>query len=121
MTGAGITTTVDTSQVDAMLRRLAARAPDVGRDAARDTATAVAARARAAVPHRSGRLAGSVGVDTDGDGAAVVATAPYAGWIEYGGSRGRPYVSGGRYFGPAADGAERDMADRAAHDLEKAL
>lgn len=63
---------------------------------------------RGRVPKRTGRLASSVhGQDTEhgaqvgmGDGV------PYAGWIEYGGGHGRPYIAAGRYLNPTAQDQE---------------
>jgi phage gpG-like protein len=57
------------------------------------------------VPRRTGALASSVSVSLVDDGAEVSIgseSVPYAGWIEFGGTRGRPYVSGGRYLYPTA-------------------
>jgi bacteriophage HK97-gp10 putative tail-component len=67
------------------------------------TASLVAAR----VPRRSGRLASSVRGETNVKGASVAmgAGVPYAGWIEYGGGHGRPYVASGRYLEPTAKAA----------------
>jgi phage gpG-like protein len=91
-----------------------------------DKATAaVAARAAAAVrgstPTVTGRLAGSVDVLADTDGVAVGfgAGVPYAGWIEYGGTRGRPYVADGRYLWPTVQTFEDEYmtaAEQAAED-----
>jgi phage gpG-like protein len=76
----------------------------------RTVADQVAAPARGRVPHRSGQLAGSVSVAAEPDGASVGigagAAGAYAGWIEFGGTRGRPYVGSGRYLFPTAEGAE---------------
>ena len=75
-------------------------------------AQSVARRTRSAVPRRSGALASSVssggGEASMGDGLA------YGGWIEYGGSRGRPYVPEGRYLGAAAQSAEEAFVADAA-------
>lgn len=73
---------------------------------ASQTATIV----RAKVPHVSGRLAASVDASPTGDGAdlAIGGGVPYAGWIEFGGTRGRPYVSAGRYLFPTAKAAADD-------------
>lgn len=81
-------------------RRLAVKIDDeaqsrLGTVAGRE-ATTVAGR----VPHRSGRLASSV--VAEGPLLTMGAGVPYAGWIEYGGSRGRPYVAQGRYVYPTA-------------------
>lgn len=56
------------------------------------------------VPRVTGALAGSLGVST---GAGVVeagydGSLPYTGYIEFGGSHGRPYVAAGRYLYPTA-------------------
>lgn len=62
------------------------------------------------VPRRTGRLASSIRpASTQRTGQVAYSSptrVPYAGWIEFGGSRGRPYVSRGRYLFPAAE-AER--------------
>ena len=85
------------------------------------TADKVAASARVRVPRRSGALAasvmagGTVGVATVGYDGSV----PYAGWVEFGGTRGRPYVSSGRYLFPTATAAEPLLvaaAEAVAHD-----
>jgi phage gpG-like protein len=80
----------------------------------RDVGDQVATTARGRVPHRSGQLAGSVSVDTGEDGAVVVGigsgrAGAYAGWVEFGGTRGRPYVAPGRYFYPVARHAEPQL------------
>lgn len=67
------------------------------------------------VPHLSGQLAGSVesrlvddGVELSmGDGLA------YAGWIEFGGSRGRDYIAQGRYLYPSMLDAEDEYQQTA--------
>lgn len=68
-----------------------------------------AAAARTRVPHRSGALAASV-AGGEGDERALVgmggSAVPYAGWVEFGGTRGRPYVGSGRYLYPTALDAE---------------
>jgi len=73
-------------------------------------AGAVGAGVRGRVPVRSGRLRGSVevGRSVEGEGAEVGigGGVPYAGWIEFGGTRGRPYVASGRYLYPTALAAE---------------
>lgn len=113
---------MDTSDLDALTSRLVARAPGVGADAARDAAEAVAGRARSRLPRRSGRLVSSVRVEADPENEArLLVGAPYAGWIEYGGTRGRPYVPGGRYVGPSTEGAERIMAESGERGIEKVL
>lgn len=67
-----------------------------------------ASEVRASVPRRSGALAGSVVAHEAtvgiGDGGL-----PYAGWIEFGGTRNRPYVPRGRYLFPIALAAQPDL------------
>lgn len=116
---AGLSADVNAADVDRLLGRVARAMPRAGADAGLATARDVAVRARGNLPRRSGRLAGSVRVDPTPDGASLVVAAPYAAWIEYGGSRGRPYVPEGRYVAPAADGAETDMARTAALNFER--
>jgi len=72
------------------------------------------------VPRVSGRMAASVAVDEIPGGATAGydGSAPYAGWVEYGGSRGRPYVSGGRYLYPTVDERDVERALEAVADYE---
>ena len=48
---------------------------------------------------------------------------PYGGWIEYGGTRGRPYVAEGRYLNPSAQDVDGVLLDAAAaqaqHEIER--
>ena len=83
-------------------------------------AEGVASKVAGMVPRVSGALAGSITSGTE-DGAAVVgigAGIAYAGWIEFGGTRGRPYISEGRYLYPTALGAE-DLVVAAALEAAK--
>lgn len=75
----------------------------------------VAAAVSGSVPHVSGTLAGSVVVG-QAEGGATVGIGegvPYAGWIEFGGTRGRPYVAQGRYLFPTAQQAEAELVQAA--------
>jgi bacteriophage HK97-gp10 putative tail-component len=86
--------------------------------AGRQAAGPVADRARGTVPatdntDHDGRLRGDIRVTATRTGAAVRMgrkTVPYAGWVEFGGTRKRPhtssrdFVKGGRYLFPAAAG-----------------
>jgi hypothetical protein len=76
-------------------------------------ATPVADAARSAVPTVTGDLAGTIRVLSSRTGAKVAMGRkryPYAGWVEFGGTRHRPhvshrpYVATGRYLFPAARG-----------------
>lgn len=76
---------------------------------------------RGAVPHVTGQLEGSVGpwLDDESVGVEMGEGVPYAGWIEFGGTRGRPYIPDGRYLFPTVAAAFDDyerMAAQAAED-----
>jgi len=66
----------------------------------------VASAARGATPVVSGALASTAAV-SPGPPVSVSwgGGLPYAGWIEFGGGHGRPYVAAGRYFYPAVTAA----------------
>lgn len=73
-----------------------------------DVAHSASNTAAAKMPHRSGRMASAVWARKTKRGAKVGISkrqVPYAGWIEFGGSRGRPYVAQGRYLYPTAKAA----------------
>jgi hypothetical protein len=77
--------------------------------AGKAAAEPVAGRARSSVPYQSGRLGGSVRTSGTRTGAAVrmgSASVPYAGWIDFGGTRpdgsDREWHANGRYLFPAA-------------------
>lgn len=72
----------------------------------------VASQTQAKVPVLTGTLAASVDItdEPDGAGVSIGEGLPYAGWIEFGGSRGRPLVPEGRYLYPTALAAEGDYA-----------
>jgi hypothetical protein len=96
------------------------------KQAGRDAAEPVAAAVRAALPHVTGTLAGDVRTSGTKTGAAVRmgrASVPYAGWVEFGGTRKkphyseRPFIKTGRYMFPAA----RPLAEQAARSYSDAL
>lgn len=111
----------------AELAAAAARVPDACERAASDAGEKVAddlvTSTRGRTPKRSGRLASSVVREKVSDGWMVAfgAGVPYAGWIEYGGSRGRPYVADGRYLGAGDDDAARDYAKRTQQNTDDYL
>jgi Bacteriophage HK97-gp10, putative tail-component len=80
------------------------------------TAERVADQVQAIVPRLSGALAASVVAGEEGGRPLVGiggADVPYAGWIEFGGTRGRPYVREGRYLYPAALAVEDELTTAA--------
>lgn len=103
-----MTAQVSLEGVPALKRNFAACAREVDdktADAIERPATAIRSAVASAQPVLSGRLRGSVRVDSIRGGRAVELGAglAYAGWIELGGSRGRPFVAGGRTLGPALE------------------
>ena len=96
-------------QLAAGSARLFGRIGPHAEDRFQQVAEQVAGVVRGRVPHRSGRLASSVEtgrVAPHGVSVGIGAGVPYAGWIEFGGTHGRPYVAGGRYLFPTAEAAE---------------
>ena len=92
--------------MDVLAGRIDETAPErLGRVAA-----IAAGDVRTVVPYRTGRLASTVkSALAKSQKKATVrigARVPYAGWIEFGGTRGRPYVPDGRYLYPTALKAE---------------
>ena len=85
-------------------------APAVAR-AANPFASRFADTVRARVPVLTGQLAGSIETNETDDGAEIGydGSAPYDGWIEFGGSRGRPYIDDGRYLFPSAADAQDEF------------
>ena len=83
---------------------------------ANSLADTVRSQVQAEVPVVTGTLAASVTVieDTQGIGVSIGDGVPYAGWIEFGGSRGRDLVPEGRYLYPTALAAEPDYLSLAA-------
>jgi phage gpG-like protein len=61
------------------------------------------------MPKLTGALAGSVASSVDGDTVNVTADVVYAGWIEFGGTRGRPYLPAGRYLTPTVAAAANQV------------
>lgn len=78
-------------------------------DAIRVSAQQTASTVRNRVPVVSGRLRASVRDEMRGKVGVVTMGAglPYAGWIEFGGSRGRRRARRGRYVYPTAKRTER--------------
>lgn len=107
---------VGTAEAMADVRRWADELGPAVDKAAGPFADRVADTVRGRVPHLTGQLAGSVETTSGDDGVDVGmgAGVPYAGWIEFGGSRGRAYVPEGRYLYPTALEARDDYFEVAA-------
>jgi len=76
------------------------------------------------MPKVSGTLAGSVTVDPRQKKnliVAVMARTPYAGWIEFGGTRGRPMMREGRYLFPVVMGSEPVVDTRLSEEVSKVI
>jgi hypothetical protein len=102
--------------------KLAANIGETSRQNLAGVADRVAAQVSSSVPHLSGALAADVTVQATDEGVGVgyAGGVPYAGWIDFGGGHGRPYVGSGRYLYPAAEAARPDIeaAALAAADTE---
>jgi hypothetical protein len=84
---------------------------------AQSLANTVASQVQGQVPVLTGTLAASVEtveLDEAGVGVSIGDDVPYAGWIEFGGSRGRDLVPEGRYLYPTALDAESEFQQLAA-------
>lgn len=80
----------------------------------RGAAATIAGRVRSVVPRLSGAMAGSVGVQPDAPvGVGYLGGVPYAGWVDFGGGHGRPYVGSGRYLYPTVHDSEQLVEDAA--------
>lgn len=111
-------------QAAADLRRWADHLPAEVAKAAGPFAERVADQVRARVPVLTGTLAGSVESGDSEDGGVEVSLGDgvdYAGWIEFGGSRGRPYVPDGRYLYPTALEEQDQFAETAAKAAEESV
>ena len=106
------------------MRDLAGEIHDGAEDQLEGVAAQTATMVAAKVPRLTGRLAASVtssgGLFSSGASVGMGGPGvPYAGWIEFGGSRGRPFVREGRYLLPTAednDGLAQRAGEKAARD-----
>ena len=108
---AGVRAEVDTRDLIHLAAKVTAAAIVANRIAAATAAHGLALRVRGTIPHRTGRLAASITVNTTDSGATFTmgnSDTPYARWVEYGskGSTARPYKRLGRYVGPAKRGIQ---------------
>lgn len=98
------------------------------RQAGKQAAEPIASRARGSVPRDTGTLAGDIRVSGSKTGATVRMgrqKVPYAGWVEFGGTRPdgstRTYVAAGRYLFPAAQGEAGRAAELYSAALQRAF
>ncbi len=82
-------------------------------------ANPVADATRSSLPHDTGSLSGDVRVSANRTGATIRMgrkSIPYAGWVEFGGTRhrphttSRPFIADGRYLFPAARQLQSEVA-----------
>ena len=102
-------------------KRLFAHIDDGAGKAFVSTADQVATLIRARQPVDTGKLAASAGAEPADHGASVTLGdgVPYAGWIEFGGTRGRAYVPEGRTVYPTAE-ESKSMFERTGDKVARA-
>ena len=104
-------------------KRLVRQIDDAARYRFLSVADDAAASVRTRVPRRSGRLASSISIQPT-DRSALLRMGqgvPYAGWIEFGGSRGRPFVKRGRYVYPTAVDTQPQAVQAATYAAEQSI
>jgi hypothetical protein len=102
---------IGTEAAMADLRKWADQVAPAVTKASEPFADRVADQVRGRVPVVTGQLAGSIGTSNEegGIGVGYDGSVPYDGWIEFGGGRGRPYISEGRYLFPVAAASEDEF------------
>jgi hypothetical protein len=105
------------------LVRLGRKIDDDGTRALEAAARSLVPIVRSRMPVVSGALSASVAVsiDTGAHAADVTASTPYAGWIEFGGTRGRPYVADGRYLTPVVRDAGARYGQAVSDSMRKTI
>ena len=109
------------SELNSGSRRLFANIDHAAQATFRQTADQVATLIARKQPRLTGRLASSASATGTDKGAAVQLGdgVVYAGWIEFGGTRGRAYVPDGRTVYPTAEESKtlfKQAGDKAASD-----
>ena len=115
MADAGLTV-VGFDELVAGSRRLFAKIGDEANSRFGRVAQRKADEAKARIPRRSGRMAASVQARLDPERASAgisKADVPYAGFVEFGGTRNRPYYPRGRYLFPILLAAAPELEDQA--------
>lgn len=109
------------SELNSGSRRLFTNIDHAAQSTFRQTADQVATLIARRQPRLTGRLAASASATGTDRGASVGLGdgVVYAGWIEFGGTRGRAYVSDGRTVYPTAEESKalfKQAGDKAAND-----
>ena len=93
-------------------------------------ANPLVAKIQQALPVQTGRLRGTVRAGKVRTGATVrvgTKAVPYAGWVEFGGTRRNPHIStrefvkDGRYIFPTARGEASDAVQRYAAEMQRII
>src|SRR5262245_14707093 len=107
----------------ASMARNAERIQSGAETVARGTADRVLSSVAANVHVESGALRGSLTTLAVERGHAVAydGSAAYAGWIEFGGTRGRAYVTGGRWLFPMGTRAEGAFTSALVQDAKRQI
>lgn len=97
---------IGAAELQSDLRLLTERLHQDDIDALLVVARMLVPHVRSIMPKVSGALAGSVAAEKapdDPKAVDVIANTAYAGWIEFGGTRDRPYLSDGRFLFPTVN------------------
>ena len=102
--------------------KLVGRIVDITPEAFEKIANLAVAQVRVKMPSKTGRMRDSVRAARQKKRVLVragKAKVPYMGWMEFGGTRGRPYIGQGRYLYPTAFDMEPQLvkiANEVAHE-----
>lgn len=104
-------------------RRLVNQIDDQARRRFLAVADQAAGNVNAKVPRVTGRLAGSITIEPTERSALLRMGrgVPYAGWIEFGGTRGRPFVKRGRYVYPTALATQPQAVEAARYAADETI
>lgn len=104
-------------------RRLIGQIDDQARRRFLSVADEAAGHVSAVVPRVTGRLAGSISIEPTERSALLRMGrgVPYAGWIEFGGTRGRPFIKRGRYVYPTALASQPRAVEAARYAADQSI
>lgn len=115
---------VGLSAANDSIRRFAVEVPGFVAVGTREYVGVIASAVQDRVPVLTGALRDSVLSQPEDAGNDIVMGSdevPYAGWIEYGGSRGRDLVEQGRYLYPTAWDRTDELAQIASDAITRAI